>query len=140
MKTGRKISKAGCIVSIILNLLLTALYVVFVYASLGLFAGVPWYNDNLMLFNYALWIPVCIVTVAVVITSFATKLCGRFKLAVLCLNALYIPFEVILNTAKSTMTLIAIVSFVTIFIYVIIFIKELAGVYVPGLKGNKNGK
>ena len=135
MKDNIKMSKAGALVSLFLNLVLTALYGMFVYASLGLFAGVPWKSDNIVIFNYILWIPLCISTVSVIVADFILKKRSKGKIILLCVNALYIPFEIIADFAQSTMSLTAIISFVTIALYLIIFIKEIKREYLPALRG-----
>ena len=132
---NKRPSKILLTVSLVFNVILLLLYGIFIYASLGLFEGIPWYSDDVLFYNYILWIPICAVTVIVIVLAFLTGMSGRSKLIILCLNALYIPCEAVLNAVKSTMSLIAIISFVTIITYVIIFVNEIVKKYIPAYRG-----
>ena len=85
--------KALRIFSVILNVMLGALYLVFGFAITMMYPVFPWFSEDqsYMLYMFGLWLPICIVTILYVLTVILRKRFDKLTVGIACLNAIYIP-------------------------------------------------
>ncbi len=121
--------KAYKFFSTLITVLLTVLYLVFVFSVSCMFSFLPWYDtDGFYMLNFALiWLPLCVLTLLQIIISVISKRFNKPTAMLLCLNALYIPIVFLLgftDVSVSVFKTIGIIGIITMITYVVVFIKK----------------
>ena len=91
-------------IRIILNFVLIALYAVLIFFVLSMFPFIPWHDaeGNYMLLFYIFWIPVCIISLIIVVLNLVNKRIHRLQTIALCFNAIFIPLVFVFGFAGVT--------------------------------------
>ena len=131
--------KAYRVISWILCIILTLIYIFFAYTVSSMFDIFPWYDGEgfYMLSLMLVWLPLCVVTLLQIVASVLAKRFDKAVSILLCLNAIYIPLIFVLGFADVPLAVfktIGVIAVITMIAYVTVFIMKNKKYY------NRNGE
>ena len=115
---------------IVLHILLALLYIFFIYVITTMFTFLPWYDANelYLIKMLALWLPLSLITILVLLIKFLKKEFKRLTVCLTALNAVYIPLIFclgFLNIQLWLTQLICVFAVITMILYFAIIIKNM---------------
>ena len=114
----------------VINGLLAVIYVVFIIIISRMFKIFPWYDGNAdyMLSMVVLWLPLCFLTIIQIAMSLIVKRFNKPLVALVSLNAVYIPMIFLLgfiNISFTALKLICILAIITMITYTVLAFRRL---------------
>ena len=113
---------------IFLNVLILIQYFILLFLISSSFSFMPWYDADLnnSVIYLVIWIPLCVTTLALVISNIATKHIYRARITLLCFNALFVPLTFLIGYVGTEWLkiVLCVITFLTILAYVVSFIRS----------------
>ena len=117
------------VVRVFLSVLLSILYIILAFFILSMLPFIPWHDaeGNYMLLFFVLWLPVCVISLILVVLSFISKRIYRARLISLCFNAVFIPLVFALGFAGLNWLnyVLGVMVLISMAVYIVMFIKSI---------------
>ena len=112
------------------NILLTLIYLLFIFTVSCMFEFMPWYDgDGVYMLNLAVvWLPLCVLTILQIVSSLVARRFNKLLASLSSLNAVYIPIIFLLGFADVSLAgikIIGVIAVITMLTYSVLAFRRL---------------